>query len=47
MNSEFAKKQSVMHPDKPDGFKFSYNRHTLEVTNIGKAFYDICMTQFH
>lgn len=47
MNSEFAKKQSVMHPDKPDGFKFSYNRHTLEVTNIGKAFYDICMTDFH
>lgn len=47
LNSDFYKKQAELHPDKSDGYKFSYDKHTLEVTNIGKAFYEICMTKFH
>jgi len=47
LNSEFYTKQKASHPDTEDGFKFTYDKNILHKTNIGKAFYDICMTQFH
>ncbi len=47
LNSKFYAEQKASHPDKEDGSEFTYDKHLLHKTNIGKAFYDICMTQFH
>ena len=47
LNSNFYAEQKASHPDKEDGSEFTYDKHLLHKTNIGKAFYDICMTEFH
>lgn len=42
ITSQYYMDQKRKHPDKPDGFKFSYVPHLIEETNLGKSFYNVC-----
>lgn len=42
LTSQYYINQQKIYPDKPDGFKFSYKKHIIEKTNLGKNFYKIC-----
>lgn len=43
LNSQFYQNQQQKYPDTPDGFKFTHKKKMLNKTNLGFAFYKICI----
>ena len=43
LSSEFYLEQQQKYPDRTDGFKFSHTKKMITTTNLGVAFYNICV----
>lgn len=43
VNSEFYKKMEASHPVSNDGFEFDTKKKTVEKTNLGRLFYEVCI----
>lgn len=43
LNSQFYQNQQQKYPDTPNGFKFTHQKKMLNKTNLGFAFYKICI----
>lgn len=46
LNSQFYLEQQRKHLDTPDGFTFSHVKRMIKKSNLGLAFYDICVKEF-
>lgn len=43
INSEYYKAQQIAHPNTLDGFRFAPQKRIINKTNLGAAFYKICV----
>lgn len=45
IQSDFYEFQKKLYPPTSDGFKFTYSKKQINITNLGTSFYDLCVLE--
>ena len=45
INSQYYKAQKIAHPNTPEGFRLTHKKRIINKTNLGTAFYKICVLE--